>query len=425
MMTREELRDELAMLMGGRVAEEIIAGDISTGAGNDIERATKIARQMVTEHGMSDAIGPRTLGQKQGEVFLGRDWASTPDYSEAVAFEIDQEISRLIDEAHDVALEILSAAPGAARRARGPAAARRRRWIATRSRRSSRPSRSARPARRRSAAPASPCRGPRCSPIPTRRDRSAGEGTTAMTDRWATFDCYGTLIDWDGGVRRALVKVWPDRERAIGCSSATTTWSRASRPGGTSPTGRCSGRRSARSPRRRTLELAPGDDDALADSLPSWRPFPEVHGRARRAPRSRLAARDPVEHRPRLLDRLAEDDRRRGGSPDHGGRGGSYKPAYGHWDTFFRTTLGRPRAPRARRGIAVSRRRAVRAARAPVRLDQPVGRVERSPARGRAANLGALPDHPRRVGSPVASARWICSGHPTRSTPRRSRKAYA
>ena len=108
MMTREELRDELAMLMGGRVAEEIIAGDISTGAGNDIERATKIARQMVTEHGMSDAIGPRTLGQKQGEVFLGRDWASTPDYSEAVAFEIDQEISRLIDEAHDVALEILT-----------------------------------------------------------------------------------------------------------------------------------------------------------------------------------------------------------------------------------------------------------------------------------------------------------------------------
>jgi cell division protease FtsH len=108
MMTREELRDELAMLMGGRVAEEIVAGDISTGAGNDIERATKIARQMVTEHGMSDAIGPRSLGQKQGEVFLGRDWASTPDYSDAVAFEIDREVSRLIDEAHDVALEILT-----------------------------------------------------------------------------------------------------------------------------------------------------------------------------------------------------------------------------------------------------------------------------------------------------------------------------
>ena len=108
MMKREELRDELAMLMGGRVAEEIVAGDVSTGAGNDIEHATKIARQMVTEHGMSDAIGPRTLGQKQGEVFLGRDWASTPDYSDAVAFEIDQEVSHLIDEAHDVALDILT-----------------------------------------------------------------------------------------------------------------------------------------------------------------------------------------------------------------------------------------------------------------------------------------------------------------------------
>jgi cell division protease FtsH len=108
MMTREELRDELAMLMGGRVAEEIIAGDVSTGAGNDIERATKIARQMVTEYGMSDSIGPRTLGVKQGEVFLGRDWGSTPDYSDAVAFEIDLEVRELIDEAHDVALEILT-----------------------------------------------------------------------------------------------------------------------------------------------------------------------------------------------------------------------------------------------------------------------------------------------------------------------------
>jgi cell division protease FtsH len=102
------MRDELAMLMGGRVAEEIVAGDITTGAANDIEKATAIARQMVTEYGMSDLIGPRTLGQKQGEVFLGKDWASTPDYSDAVAFEIDQEVRRLIDEAHDVALEILT-----------------------------------------------------------------------------------------------------------------------------------------------------------------------------------------------------------------------------------------------------------------------------------------------------------------------------
>ena len=107
LMTREELIDELTMLLGGRVAEELIVGDITTGAANDIERATKVARQMVTEYGMSDEIGPLTLGQKQHEVFLGRDFNAQPDYSEHVAFEIDSEVRRLIDEAHDEALEIL------------------------------------------------------------------------------------------------------------------------------------------------------------------------------------------------------------------------------------------------------------------------------------------------------------------------------
>jgi cell division protease FtsH len=107
LMTREELVDELAMLLGGRVAEELIVGDITTGAANDIERATKVARQMVTEYGMSDIIGPLTLGQKQHEVFLGRDYTAQPDYSDQVAFEIDNEVRRLIDEAHDEALEIL------------------------------------------------------------------------------------------------------------------------------------------------------------------------------------------------------------------------------------------------------------------------------------------------------------------------------
>ena len=107
MMTREELADELAMLLGGRVAEELIVGDVTTGAANDIERATKVARQMVTEYGMSDIIGPLTLGQKQHEVFLGRDFQAQPDYSDQVAFEIDNEVRRLIDEAHDEALEIL------------------------------------------------------------------------------------------------------------------------------------------------------------------------------------------------------------------------------------------------------------------------------------------------------------------------------
>ena len=107
LMTREELVDELTMLLGGRVAEELIVGDITTGAADDIERATKIAKQMVTEYGMSDALGPLTLGQKQHEVFLGRDLAAQPDYSDQIAFEIDTEVRRLIDEAHDEALEIL------------------------------------------------------------------------------------------------------------------------------------------------------------------------------------------------------------------------------------------------------------------------------------------------------------------------------
>jgi cell division protease FtsH len=108
LVTREELVDELAMLLGGRVAEEIVFGDMTTGAQNDLDRATKIARQMVTEYGMSDQLGPLTLGQKSGEVFLGRDFASHPDYSDQVAFEIDSEIRNLIDRAHDEALEILN-----------------------------------------------------------------------------------------------------------------------------------------------------------------------------------------------------------------------------------------------------------------------------------------------------------------------------
>jgi cell division protease FtsH len=108
LIARQELIDELAMLLGGRVAEELQFGDMTTGAQNDLDRATKIARQMVTEFGMSDVLGPLTLGQKQDQPFLGRDFASHPDYSDQVAFEIDSEIRSLIDQAHDEALEILT-----------------------------------------------------------------------------------------------------------------------------------------------------------------------------------------------------------------------------------------------------------------------------------------------------------------------------
>jgi cell division protease FtsH len=108
LVTRSELSDELAMLLGGRTAEELIFTDPTTGAQNDIERATKIARSMVTEYGMSDTLGPMQFGQHHGEVFLGRDFASQPDYSDEVAAKIDAEVRRLIDKAHATALDILT-----------------------------------------------------------------------------------------------------------------------------------------------------------------------------------------------------------------------------------------------------------------------------------------------------------------------------
>ncbi|MDI6822425.1 MAG: ATP-dependent zinc metalloprotease FtsH [Actinomycetota bacterium] len=107
LVTKSELTDELAMLLGGRVAEEIIFQDITTGAQDDLEKTTKIARQMICEYGMSQKLGPLTLGQKQDQVFLGRDFASHPDYSQEVAYEIDKEIKRIVDEAWTKARTIL------------------------------------------------------------------------------------------------------------------------------------------------------------------------------------------------------------------------------------------------------------------------------------------------------------------------------
>jgi cell division protease FtsH len=107
LVARSELTDELTMLLGGRAAEEMIFADPTTGAANDIERATTVARQMVTEFGMSDTLGPMRFGQPQGEVFLGRDLAHTPDYSDEVAASIDAEVRRLIASAHDAARDIL------------------------------------------------------------------------------------------------------------------------------------------------------------------------------------------------------------------------------------------------------------------------------------------------------------------------------
>jgi cell division protease FtsH len=106
--TRSALRDQLAMLLGGRTAEEIIFNEITTGASNDIERATGIARSMVTEFGMSELLGPQQLGEKNGEVFMGRDFGRTPNYSAEVAGQIDNEIRKFIDTAHATAYEIIT-----------------------------------------------------------------------------------------------------------------------------------------------------------------------------------------------------------------------------------------------------------------------------------------------------------------------------
>ncbi|NIA24980.1 MAG: ATP-dependent zinc metalloprotease FtsH [Gammaproteobacteria bacterium] len=106
-MRRSELVDQLAMFLGGRTAEELVFDDPSTGAGNDIEKATEIARQMVMEYGMSDRLGPMKYGHADGEVFLGRDYGRQQDYSDEVAAFIDAEVRKLISQAHREARQIL------------------------------------------------------------------------------------------------------------------------------------------------------------------------------------------------------------------------------------------------------------------------------------------------------------------------------
>jgi cell division protease FtsH len=108
-ITRNELLDQLAYAMGGRVAEELVFRDPTTGASNDIEKATAIARRMVTEFGMSSSIGSVKLGSGSGEMFLGRDVGHQRDYSDGLAERIDAEVRTLIDQAHDEAWKVLTA----------------------------------------------------------------------------------------------------------------------------------------------------------------------------------------------------------------------------------------------------------------------------------------------------------------------------
>ena len=109
LQSRAKFRDDMAGLLGGRSAEEIVFNDVTTGASNDLERATKLARAMVTQYGMSDKLGPLTFGQKEELVFLGREIGEQRNYSEDVARAIDEEVQAFVNEAHQRARQILTA----------------------------------------------------------------------------------------------------------------------------------------------------------------------------------------------------------------------------------------------------------------------------------------------------------------------------
>ena len=106
-MSKLEMEEEIVSLLGGRVAEKLILDDISTGASNDIQRATEIARNMITKYGMSDKLGPVVYGSGHGEVFLGRDFSNTPNYSEKIAAMIDEETLSIVNTAFDKAVALL------------------------------------------------------------------------------------------------------------------------------------------------------------------------------------------------------------------------------------------------------------------------------------------------------------------------------
>jgi cell division protease FtsH len=106
--SRAELTDTMAMTLGGRAAEEIVFGEITTGASNDLEKVTETAKQMVMRFGMSERLGPRVFGHDRSQPFLGREFSSEPDYSDEIAREIDDEIRRIVEAAHQTAKDLLT-----------------------------------------------------------------------------------------------------------------------------------------------------------------------------------------------------------------------------------------------------------------------------------------------------------------------------
>ncbi|MFF2094394.1 ATP-dependent zinc metalloprotease FtsH [Paenibacillus sp. NPDC058174] len=108
LVTKQELLDRVTGLLGGRVAEELFIGEIGTGAYSDFKQATSIVRSMIMEYGMSDKLGPMQFGQSQGQVFLGRDLGHEQNYSDAIAYEIDQEMQRMVNECYTIAKNLLT-----------------------------------------------------------------------------------------------------------------------------------------------------------------------------------------------------------------------------------------------------------------------------------------------------------------------------
>ncbi len=107
LVTRAQILDQVAMALGGRAAEELVFGEVSTGAQNDLEKSTALVRQMITEYGMSDELGPMTYGQSHDQVFLGRDFSREPDYSEEVASAIDREVQGIVSDQYGRAKDLL------------------------------------------------------------------------------------------------------------------------------------------------------------------------------------------------------------------------------------------------------------------------------------------------------------------------------
>ena len=104
---KQNLLNRIAILLGGRAAEELVLGDFTTGAGNDLERATELARKMVCEWGMSEALGPLTYGQKEEAIFLGREFARHRDYSDETAELIDREVRSIVDDSYKKAVKLI------------------------------------------------------------------------------------------------------------------------------------------------------------------------------------------------------------------------------------------------------------------------------------------------------------------------------